>query len=234
MRAALISAVVVGSSCAPSRHVAHATPKETPAPPVIAPLVLVTIDGARWQEIFEGTDPALSHAAQRPSRELVPRIDRLVRERGAAIGSPGRGVISATGPNFVSLPGYTELLTGRAPIGCQSNTCAPIRIPTGVGDFRPDRLTAELALRHLETQRPDVLYVSLGEPDEYGHHDDYPGYLRALAFADAWDRAAQPPTCSSLPITDAPPSSRAMADGRPSRRASGWSRQVRPSPRADV
>ena len=31
MRAALISAVVVGSSCAPSRHVAHATPKETPS-----------------------------------------------------------------------------------------------------------------------------------------------------------------------------------------------------------
>jgi hypothetical protein len=233
MRAALISAVVVGSSCAPSSHVEHALPPEAPAA-VTAPLVLVTIDGARWQEIFEGSDPALSHAAHRPARELVPRIDRLVRERGASIGSPGRGVISATGPNFVSLPGYTELLTGRAPISCQNNTCPPIGIPTilddahaagasvavfgsweildravsarpgsflvsvgrggdehidpapGVGDFRPDHLTAELALHHLETQRPDVLYVSLGEPDEYGHHDDYPGYLRALAFADAF------------------------------------------------
>ena len=199
-----------------------------------APVVLITIDGARWQEIFDGTDPALSHAPRRSARDLVPRLDRIVRERGAAIGGPGRGVIRATGPNFVSLPGYTELLTGRAPIGCQDNTCPLIQIPTvlddahaagasvavfgswemldravssrpgsfpvsvgrggdaridpapGVGDFRPDRLTAELALHHLETERPDVLYVGLGEPDEYGHHDDYAGYLRALAFADAF------------------------------------------------
>ncbi|MEA2752677.1 MAG: hypothetical protein QOI41_6820 [Myxococcales bacterium] len=253
MRAALISAVVVGSSCAPASHVEHAVPTaEAPALPapaahvepaspttpvplgVAAPVVLITIDGARWQEIFEGSDTALSHAPRRPARELVPRLDRLVRERGAAIGSPGRGVIRATGPNFVSLPGYTEILTGRAPIGCQNNGCPHIRIPTilddahaagasvavfgswemldravssrpgsflvsvgrggderidpapGVGDFRPDRLTADLALRHLETQRPDVLYVGLGEPDEYGHHDDYRGYLRALAYADAF------------------------------------------------
>ena len=258
LRAALIGAVVVGSSCAPSRRVEHATPPAEAQPPpspspsaspgsgpasapasasapgVAAPVVLITIDGARWQEIFDGTDPALSHAPRRSARDLVPRLDRIVRERGAAIGGPGRGVIRATGPNFVSLPGYTELLTGRAPIGCQDNTCPLIQIPTvlddahaagasvavfgswemldravssrpgsfpvsvgrggdaridpapGVGDFRPDRLTAELALHHLETERPDVLYVGLGEPDEYGHHDDYAGYLRALAFADAF------------------------------------------------
>jgi hypothetical protein len=252
LRAALIGAVVVGSSCAPSSHVEHAAPAAaqahlptpeppppsvTPPPPdrhLDGPMVLVTIDGARWQEIFDGTDASLSHAPRRPARELVPRLDRIVREHGAAVGAPGRGVISATGPNFVSLPGYTELLTGRAPIGCQDNMCAPIQIPTilddahaagasvavfgswemldravssrpgsflvsvgrggdlridpapGVGDFRPDRMTAELALRHLEAQRPDVLYVSLGEPDEYGHHDDYAGYLRALSFADSF------------------------------------------------
>lgn len=239
MRAALIGAVVVGSSCAPSRHGEHAAPSmpaASPPPPAAArgPLVLVTIDGARWQEIFGGTEPSRSHEPFVPARQLVPHLDRIARERGAAIGGPGRGVISATGPSFVSLPGYTELLTGRAPIGCQDNTCARITTPTvlddahaagasvavfgswemldravssrpgsfpvsvgragdrhidpapGSGDFRPDRLTAALALRYLETERPDVLYVSLGEPDEYGHHDDYGGYLRALAFADAF------------------------------------------------
>jgi hypothetical protein len=124
-------------------------------------------------------------------------------------------------------------MTGRAPIGCQDNSCATVRVPTvlddahaaganvaafgswemldraissrpgtflvscgragdsridpwpGSGDFRPDRLTATEALRHLEGQRPDVLYLGLGEPDEYGHHGDYAGYLRALAYADS-------------------------------------------------
>ncbi len=261
IQTALTCAVVVGSSCAPSSHVEHAAPAPAsppalapaaalapapalalgpapalaPAPaPAPAPIVLITIDGARWQEIFDGTDTALSHAPPLPARAIVPRLDRLARERGAAIGGPGRGVIRATGPSFVSLPGYTELLTGRAPIGCQDNTCPRTTTPTvlddahaagasvavfgswemldhavssrpgsfpvsvgrngdphidpapGSGDFRPDRMTAALALRYLETERPDVLYVGLGEPDEYGHQDNYAGYLRALTFADAF------------------------------------------------
>ena len=238
-RTALVAALVAGSSCAAPR----ANPLHSPPPvdvaPVVAllpagPVVLVTIDGARWQEVFEGTDTELSHAPRRSSRELVPNLERLTRESGAAVGAPGRGLIRATGPNFVSLPGYTEILTGRAPIDCQDNTCARIAIPTlldevhaaggkaaafgswdlldravssrpgsfpvscgrhgdhgidpwpGEGDFRPDRLTGELALRYLETQRPDVLYVGLGEPDEFGHRNDYDGYLGALGQADAF------------------------------------------------
>lgn len=238
-RAALVAALAVGSSCAAPR----ANPSHSPPPADVAPVaallpagpvVLVTIDGARWQEVFEGTDTELSHAPRRPSRELVPNLDRLARESGAAVGAPGRGLIRATGPNFVSLPGYTEILTGRAPIGCQDNTCATITVPTlldeahavggkvaafgswemldravssrpgsfpvscgrrgdpavdpwpGEGDFRPDRLTGALALRHLEAELPDVLYVGLGEPDEYGHRNDYDGYLRALGQADAF------------------------------------------------
>jgi arylsulfatase A-like enzyme len=54
----------------------------------------------------------------------------------------------------------------------------------GHGGFRPDRYTAELALRYLETQRPAFLFVGLGEPDEYAHEDDYRGYLGSLRAAD--------------------------------------------------
>ena len=241
-RVALVAVLAVGSSCAvPSR-----APRPAPAVPaatnadganasVTSPVIVVTIDGVRWQEVFEGTDTALSHAPFRPSRLLVPNLERLTRERGAAVGAPGRGFIRATGPSFVSLPGYTEIFTGRAPIGCQDNTCATLTTPTfldeahaagakvaafgswemldraisarpgsfpvsvgrganesaidpwpGAGNFRPDRFTAELALHHLATEQPDVLYVGLGEPDEYGHRDDYAGYLGALAYADAF------------------------------------------------
>lgn len=236
-RAEVLSSVTAGENAgpgdAPEAGDRARLPPQFPAG-IKRPIVLVTIDGARWQEMFDGSDSSLSPGPKRSPRELVPNLDRLARERGAAVGAPGRGLIRATGPNFVSLPGYTEILTGRAPIGCQDNTCATIRVPTllddahaagakvaafgswemldravssrpgsfmvscgrlgdpgidpwpGSGDFRPDRLTAAAALRHLEEQRPDVLYVGLGEPDEYGHHGDYAGYLRALAYADAF------------------------------------------------
>jgi len=55
----------------------------------------------------------------------------------------------------------------------------------GYGDFRPDRLTASLALRYLETKRPRLTFIGLGEPDEYGHRGDYPAYLASLRAADA-------------------------------------------------
>jgi hypothetical protein len=244
MRAMLVALIAVGASCAAPRVTVSPKAPLEPMSELAAdavdplagsgPVILVTIDGARWQEIFEGSDTELSQVPHRRSRDLVPHLDRLAHESGAAVGAPGRGAIRATGPNFVSLPGYTEIFTGRAPIGCQDNTCATIATPTlldevhaaggkvaafgswelleraisarpgsfvvscgrsgdtsvdpwpGSGDFRPDRLTAKLALHHLETEMPDVLYVGLGEPDEYGHRGDYEGYLRALGEADAF------------------------------------------------
>lgn len=257
-RVALAFALAVGSSCAAGRRGPASTAgvgaalhddsvfpareealreeldREPPAMPrgLGGPVILVTIDGTRWQDIFDGTDPALSGSPKRPPREIIPHLDRIIRERGAALGAPGLGVIRATGPSFVSLPGYTEILTGRAPIGCQDNSCKQIETPTflddahtagasvaafgswemldrvisarpgsfpvscgrngdesidpwpGHGGFRPDRVTAALALRYLEENRPDVLYIGLGEPDEYGHRGDYAGYLRSLTYAD--------------------------------------------------
>jgi hypothetical protein len=247
MTGVLVAALAAGSSCAMPRApvtTSSAAPMDSPpshvAPSIAAPrrgggpIVLVTIDGARWQEIFDGTDREWHRGPRRSSRELVPNLERLARDHGAAVGAPGRGLIRATGPNFVSLPGYTEIMTGRAPIGCQDNTCATIAVPTflddaheagasvaafgswetldrvvssrpgaftvscgragdttidpfpGGAEFRPDRITGALALRHLETERPDVLYVGLGEPDEYAHRGDYAGYMRALGEADAF------------------------------------------------
>ena len=90
-RVALVAVLAVGSSCAvPSRAplppaaVPTTTTEDGANASVTSPVVLVTIDGVRWQEVFEGTDTGLSHAPFRPSRRLVPNLDRLMRERGAA------------------------------------------------------------------------------------------------------------------------------------------------------
>lgn len=51
-------------------------------------------------------------------------------------------------------------------------------------DMRYDSFTAELALIHLKTYKPRVLYVGLGETDEWAHHDDYRLYLQTIRLAD--------------------------------------------------
>ena len=161
--------------------------------------------------------------------------------------------MEASGPNFVSLPGYMEMLTGRSDTGCTTNYCSRVRFTTiaedivragfgaaamvtswegidlaaaacpdhvfsstgrhggagrdafredpfvapaldlgehaspapGHDDFRPDLYTAGVALAFLASVKPAFLFVGLGETDEYGHRDDYRGYLHALREADA-------------------------------------------------
>ena len=51
--------------------------------------------------------------------------------------------------------------------------------------FRPDAVTAELAIAHLKAHPPRFLFLGLGEPDEFGHRNDYAGYLQAVRRADA-------------------------------------------------
>jgi hypothetical protein len=87
--------------------------------------VLVVLDGVRWQEIWNGVDPELIGGRARigPDR-LTPNLHELATTTGAGIGS-----ISASGPAYVSLPGYTEIFTGRAS-RCHDNDCPPIREQT--------------------------------------------------------------------------------------------------------
>ena len=129
-------------------------------------VVVVAIDGVRWQEIFQGTDPTLAQAAgMRPGEmatadELVPNIRALGR-RGVALGDDDHP-FEASGPNFVSLPGYTELLTGRvAP--CQENDCNERPNRTIVDDMRglPDVSQRDVAVI-TSWERIDV--VASGDP----------------------------------------------------------------------
>jgi hypothetical protein len=67
---------------------------------------VVVLDGARWQEVFVGSDPLLSGTKAQPAGELMPRMHAILAERGAAIGAPGHGpAMQASGPHFVSMPG---------------------------------------------------------------------------------------------------------------------------------
>jgi hypothetical protein len=225
-------------------------------------VVLLVLDGVRWQEIFGGVDRALAHS-RGPSaltwaspRVLMPNLQHLLETRAIALGAPGHGAeITASGPQFISMPGYLEIFAGRPDLGCESNDC--VRPPSrtvvddviassgpddaavvsswpaiaraastdtsrvvvsagrkrvergdvlradqdtailldrgaratpfpGEGDYRPDAITARVALRVLVTRSPRFLFVGLGDADEYGHRNDYAGYLQAIHASDAF------------------------------------------------
>ena len=210
-------------------RVRHASGLQSSVPPVT--VVIVTLDGVRWHEVFEGVDARLAASHGLAARdvvsaaELLPNLHRIVETHGAALGAPGHGApISASGPNFVSLPGYAELLSGRRATRCRDNQCAGggartlldefghsgrdssqaalftswpdiARVASErgavaeplprTGRFRPDSETAALAIAHLREHPPGFMFLGLGEPDEFGHQNDYAGYLNAVRRADA-------------------------------------------------
>ncbi len=187
-------------------------------------VVVVVLDGARWQDVLVGVDPSLAPRAPAvPASQLMPNLHAMIAG-GVLIGGPGEGKpMVASGPNFVSLPGYNEIFSGRSPSRCQDNDCPQTQEPTIVdrapeaavfsswgpiaraasavaasgprglvvstgqpdtGEFRSDRETARAALVHLAQHRPRFLFLGLGEPDEFAHRGDYPGYLESLRRAD--------------------------------------------------
>jgi hypothetical protein len=222
-------------------------------------VVLLALDGVRYEDVFGGVDPELAAQQHLPARlvvsarALLPNLHALMREHGAALGAPGVGAaISASGPEYVSLPGYAEMLSGRRVTGCVDNGCSGTasasvidelaqarasvssaviaswpdiervaassgRVAVSTGrhggrtralfertpaaraalrraeaeapwpgndDFRRDRFTAELALAYLEEAQPELLFIGLGEPDEFAHQGNYAGYLDSLRHAD--------------------------------------------------
>lgn len=231
--------------------------------PVRPAVILVTLDGVRWQEVFGGTDVEQAKRAKMPeqevltARQLMPNFYAYFVDGGAVLGAPEQGPAPQTSEAALSLPGYMELLSGRREELCVSNRCPATKTPTlldqvrratggkyhdvgaisswelieraatndptgfpmsygrgygitrdkfavdeeskellrksrprnpfpGYEDYRPDWITAGLALRYLQAKRPRFFYIGLGDADEYGHRGDYPAYQNAIRQEDAF------------------------------------------------
>jgi hypothetical protein len=93
---------------------AEPTPREPPGPPVEA-AVLVALDGVRWQDALDAS--------------RMPFLADIGRTKGARLGARGAAFV-ASGPHYVSLPGYVEMLSGRTVTGCKDNDRAAVRFAT--------------------------------------------------------------------------------------------------------
>jgi hypothetical protein len=77
-------------------------------------VVLVTLDGVRWQDVFESSPRAW------------PRTWALLEQSGVALGhGTGCGIVRPRNTTHISLPGYLEIFTGRR-TKCMSNVCPKI------------------------------------------------------------------------------------------------------------
>ncbi len=114
-------------------------PAAASAPPARTDaVVFVVLDGARWQEVLVATDARFATGDDRDvsAKALMPNLHRMIDE-GAVVGAPGHGApMVASGPNYISLPGYNEILGGRTPTDCADNECPPTRRATIVDEVR--------------------------------------------------------------------------------------------------
>jgi hypothetical protein len=133
----------------------------TPKPEPAQALVLITIDGVRARDVFQGAERELMRARRlAPSYDallsverVAPTLQRMITG-GAALGAPGVGEPPrVSGRNHVSLPGYLEIFGGAAH-ACTSNDCAFEPRKTLLDDLREARALAPEQVVALSSWRP--------------------------------------------------------------------------------
>lgn len=235
-------------------------------------ILVVTLDGLRWQELFGGAQPELiskqsggvadsaglvrrfwreTAAARREA--LLPFLWSVVANRGRILGdSAGGSIVQVTNGKRFSYPGYNELLSGAPDDRVNSNDKIPnpnvtvlewlnrrpgfqgrvaafgswdvlpfivnsarsgihtngdgppvgnprtaveralndlaADLPPYWGTVRFDAVTMQGALHHVKTRQPRVLYVMLGDTDEWAHERRYDLYLDAAQRSDRFLR----------------------------------------------
>jgi hypothetical protein len=140
--------------------------------PVRPAVILVTLDGVRWQEVFGGTDVEQAKRAKMPeqeiltARQMMPNFYAHFVDGGAVLGAPEQGPAPQTSEAALSLPGVhgAALRSPRGALRLQplsrdedadaARSGAPLRgrqVPRRGGDLL---VGADRAGRH---QRPDGL-----------------------------------------------------------------------------
>lgn len=91
-------------------------------------VILITVDGVRWQEFFHGTDPELNLGRSR--KVGFPRLTERLSRSGLVLGDRTAGSdMTVSNLTLNSLPAYQSLLTGLTQ-NCFSNNCARIQVPS--------------------------------------------------------------------------------------------------------
>ncbi len=107
-------------------------------------VIIVTMDGLRWQEVFQGADSVLTHDTtaiystkhvqrkfwgeneQARRKKLMPFLWSVVVEKGLLLGNRHfKNYVENANPYWFSYPGYNELFTGYPDTAVNSNDKVP-------------------------------------------------------------------------------------------------------------
>lgn len=121
-------------------------------------ILLITLDGVRWQEVFTGIDRDLAvekkYAAQSDklmksfwsdspkirAEKLMPFLHKTVFPKGTVVGDRNRrSCAQVSNPWYFSYPGYSEILTGIVDPSIDSNKKVPNRQKTFMELLKPDK-----------------------------------------------------------------------------------------------
>ena len=127
----LLISIIVLSSCVESSESNDNNPPN---------IILITLDGVRWQEVFNGVDLELienkkftknsallkemflSDDKKKRQQKLLPFFGNYINKKGILIGNKNEGsVLKLTNDQLFSYPGYNEILTGFADDSITSN-----------------------------------------------------------------------------------------------------------------
>ncbi|MBC3764527.1 alkaline phosphatase family protein [Neptunicella marina] len=230
-------------------------------------LVIVTMDGMRWQEVFNGIDPVLTNNEkftrdgfnikstfdaennELKRQKLMPFLWNTVVQQGVITGNQNAGSSMLVSNNWwFSYPGYNELLTGKADNRINSNQAIDNKnvtmlewlnqqsgfkyqvavfgswdvfpaiinqsrsklminagfmpanwpglstkaqwlnqlqqqVPSPWHNVRLDAFTAGFASEYIAQHKPRVIYLALGETDDFAHDGHYDQLI-----ADLWQQ----------------------------------------------
>ena len=115
------------------------TQKNDPAPNPQNKIFIITLDGLRWEEVFQGADPDFINDADltdttiaRPMywaagveerrKKLMPFFWSVIGRQGQLFGNRKyKNKVNVSNPYSLSYPGYSELLTGEVDFSIWSN-----------------------------------------------------------------------------------------------------------------
>jgi hypothetical protein len=174
-------------------------------PSTLDHVVVIAIDGVRWEEIFFGREgtrrlptPAVEPTAnERASGDFLSEIRAIADTSGVLLGSDTSRVF-VSNQSAVSLPGYAELFAGHTP-SCNSNDCPATQTPTLLDEWQkadPSALIAIVSswapLVRVAALSRSNLIISAGR-DQESHLDDLRGSPRIRQMLDAGRAAAPAP-----------------------------------------
>ena len=130
-------------------------------------LILVTLDGVRWSEVFRGTDPELTGEGNVP---IMTHLTGDLALEGQLLGDRITSSVNVANPMNLSLPGYQSIFAG-LPTKCYTNFCRTIRRETfpeqlqKKHNFTQDQMAAFASwsqIRRAYSRRGSKLYLNAG------------------------------------------------------------------------